>query len=96
MMGVPVNNTVFIYRDKQSLLWNMAGTDSTLKKKSSIKAYHFVRESVASKEWITGYTKTSEKNSDLTTNTLSPVKDRERKITQLMHDINLEDNVGSF
>ena len=47
MMDILVNNPAFTYRNNQSLLWNTAVTDSTLKKKSSAVAYHFVTEGVA-------------------------------------------------
>ena len=60
MMGIPVNNPAFIYGDNQSVLWNTTDPDSTLKKKSSLVAYHFVCEGVAKDEWRTGYVKTSE------------------------------------
>ena len=43
IMGIPLNNPVFTYGDKKIVLWNIAVTDSTLKKKSSAFAYHFVR-----------------------------------------------------
>ena len=42
-------NPVFKYLDNQSVLWNMAVPDSTLKNKSSDVAYHFVREVVVNK-----------------------------------------------
>ena len=60
MMDIPVKNPVFPYGDNQSLLWNTVVPDSTVKKKSSAVDYHFVREGVASEEWITCYIKTSE------------------------------------
>ena len=96
MMGILVNNPVFTYGDNQIVLWNTAVTDSTIKKKSSAVAYHFVREGVASKEWITSYIKTQENCSDLMTKTVSPGQDIKRSIRQLIYDIHPKDNVGSF
>ena len=46
MMGIPVANPCFIYGDNQSVLWNTSVPESSLKKKSSSVAYHFVREGV--------------------------------------------------
>ncbi len=57
-MGKPAINPRFIYGDNQSVLWNTSAPDSTLKKKSSSVAYHFVREGVAKDEWRTGYVHT--------------------------------------
>ena len=65
MMGIPVNNPAFIYGDNQSILWNTIDPDSTLKKKSSSVAYHFVCEGVTKDKWRTGYVKTSENPSDV-------------------------------
>ena len=58
--------------------------------------YHFVRQGVSRKEWITGYIKTSEHCLDLMTNIVSPEQYRRRNIRQLMYDIYPEDNVGIF
>ena len=76
MVGIPVNSPVFKYVDNHSVLWNIEFPDSTLKNKSSAIAYHFVREVVARKDWITGYIKTSENCSGLITKTVSPDQDR--------------------
>ena len=67
MMGIPVTNPAFIFRDNQSVLWNTSVPDSTLKKKSSSVASHFVREGVARDEWRTSYVKTSDNHSDILT-----------------------------
>ena len=61
IMGLLVKNPVLIYGDNQSLLCNTAVNDYTIKEKSSVVEYQFVREVVAGKEWITGYIKTSER-----------------------------------
>ena len=96
MMEIPVNNPVFTYGDNQSVLWNTQVPDSTLKNESIAVAYHFVREGVAKKEWVTGYINTSENCSDLIKKTVSSGQDRKINIRQLMYDIYPEDNVGSF
>jgi len=47
MMGIPVNLPTFIFGDNRSVLINSLKPDSSLKKKSSSIAFHFVREGVA-------------------------------------------------
>ena len=87
MMGIPVNNPVFIYGDNQSVLWNTIVPDSTLKKKSNSIAYHFVREGVARDEWRTAYVNTKDNPSDIATKVLPKGEDRRNKIRMLMYDI---------
>ena len=53
MMGIPMNNTCFIYGDNQSVLWNASVPESTLKKKTCSVAYHHVREGVSANVWRT-------------------------------------------
>ena len=87
MMGIPVNNPAFVYGDNQSVLWNTTDPDSTLKKKSSSVAYHFVREGVAKGEWRTGYVKTTENPSDVMTKVITSKIDRKRKVSMMLYDI---------
>ena len=96
MIGITETITVFTYGDNQSVLWNTEVPDYTLKSKSSVLAYHFVREGLSRKEWITGYIKTSENISYLMTKKVSPGQDRKRNIRQLMYEIYTEDKVRSF
>ena len=65
MMGIPCDGPVFIKGDNQSVLANTTIPDSTLKKKISSIAYHFVREGVAWDMWRTLYVNTNENESDL-------------------------------
>ena len=87
MMGIPVNNPCFIYGDNQSVLWNTSVPDSTLKKKSSSVAYHFVREGVSRDEWRTSYIKTMENPSDILTKPLPAGINRYRKVRMILYDI---------
>ena len=87
MMGIPVANPAFVYRDNQSVLWNTSVPDSTLKKRSSSVAYHFVREGVAKREWITGYVNTSINPSDIMTKMVTNREERKRKIRMMLYDI---------
>ena len=87
MMGIPVNNPTFVMGDNQSVLWNTTVPDSTLKKKSSAVAYHFVREGVANDEWRTSYVNTKENPSDVCTKVIPNGEDRKRKIRMILYDI---------
>ena len=87
MMGIPVNNPTFMYGDNQSVLWNTKIPDSTLKKKSSAVAYHYVREGVAREEWITNYVRPESNPSDVMTKSVTKMDDRKNKIRMILHDI---------
>ena len=47
MMGIPINGHVHVHNDNMSVIANSTRPKSTLKKKSSVIAYHFVCENVA-------------------------------------------------
>ena len=87
MMGIPVNNPAFVHGDNQSVLWNTTVPESTLKRKSSSVAFHFVREGVSKDMWRTAYIKTSLNVADIFTKVISSIKDRKRKIRMLLYDI---------
>lgn len=87
MMGIPVGNPCFVFGDNQSVLWNTTIPDSTLKKKSSSVAYHYVREGVSRDEWRTGYINTKDNLSDVMTKTIVSKEDRRRKVRGLLRDI---------
>ena len=91
MMGIPINNPCFIYGDNQSVLWNTSVPESSLKKKSSSVAYHFVREGVSTDEWRTTYIKSSENPSDILTKSLQSGLNRYRKVRMVLYDIYPED-----
>ena len=90
MMGIPVTNPAFIFRENQSVLWNTTVPDSTLKKKSCLVAYHFVREGVAKDEWRKCYVKTTENLSDVMTKTITNWVDRKRNVRMMLYDIYME------
>jgi hypothetical protein len=58
MMGITVDKPAYVFGDNQSVLANTTAPGSTLKKKSSAIAYHFVREGCACDEWQTAYINT--------------------------------------
>jgi hypothetical protein len=66
MMGITVDEPVFVFGDNQSILANTTAPSSTLKKKSNAIAYHFVREGRARDEWRTMYINTNDNLADLT------------------------------
>ena len=71
MMGIPVEGLAYIFGDNQSVLANTSNPHSTLKKKSSSIAYHFVPEKVAKDEWRTTYLNTNFNPADMLTKSLS-------------------------
>jgi hypothetical protein len=78
MMGIPVEGPAYIFGDNQSVLANTSNPHSTLKKKSSSVAYHFVREGVAKDEWRTTYLNTHYNPADMLTKSLPGGEKRTR------------------
>ena len=70
MMGVPVNGPTYIYGDNMSVVNNTSKLESTLKKKSKSICYHFVKEVVAMKEYLTTWIPTLKNWDDLLTKVL--------------------------
>ena len=84
-MGIPVDLPSYIFGDNQSVLANTTHPHSTLKKKSSSIAFHFVREGVAKNEWLTTYLNTQHNPSDLLTKSLPGGEKRGRFTGFLLH-----------
>ena len=70
MMGISVDALAFVLGDNKSVLANTSTPHSTLKKKSSSVAFHFVREGVAKDEWRTTYLNTALNPADMLTKSL--------------------------
>lgn len=87
MMGIPCDGPVFIEGDNQSVLANTTIPDSTLKKKSSSIAYHFVREGVARDMWRTAYVNTSDNEADLLTKQLPSGNKRKGFVRNILHHV---------
>jgi hypothetical protein len=83
MMGITVNEPVFVFGDNQSVLANTTAPSSTLKKKSNAIAYHFVREGRARDEWRTMYINTNDNLADLTKPLAGPK--RSKFVGMLLH-----------
>jgi hypothetical protein len=83
MMGITVDEPVFVFGDNQSILANTTAPSSTLKKKSNAIAYHFVREGRARDEWRTMYINTNDNLADLTKPLAGPK--RSKFVGMLLH-----------
>ena len=89
-MRIPLENPCFVYGDNQSVLWNTTIPESTLKKKISSVAYHFIREGVSGDEWRTTYVNTRENPWDLMTKNLPARVNRYNKVRMIFYDISPE------
>ena len=85
MMGIPVEFPTFIFGDNQSVLVNSSQPHSSLKKKSSSIAFHFVREGVAKDEWRVAYLHTSLNCADMATKSLPGGEKRTLFTSYLLH-----------
>ena len=85
MMGFPVKFPTFTFGDNQSVLVNLAKPHSSLKKKSSSIAFHFIREGVAKDEWRVAYINTNSNCADLGTKSLPHGEKRTRHTSYLLH-----------
>ena len=85
MMGIPVEFPTFTFGDNQSVLVNSSKPHSSLKKKSSSVAFHFVREGVAKDEWRVAYLNTHSNCADMGTKSLPGGEKRTRHTSFLLH-----------
>ena len=85
MMGIPVEFPTFVFGDNQSVLVNSSKPHSSLKKKSSSIAFHFVREGVAKDEWRVAYLHTSLNCADMATKSLPGGEKRTLFTSYLLH-----------
>jgi len=76
MMGIPMEKPTFIFDDNRSVLINSSKPHSSLKKKSSSIAFHFVREGVAKDEWRVAYLNTNLNCADMATKSLPGGEER--------------------
>jgi hypothetical protein len=85
MMGIPMEGPTFVFGDNQSVLSNTSQLHSSLKKKSSSIAFHFVREGVAKDEWRTTYLNTALNPADMCTKSLPGGEKRARFTSYVLH-----------
>ena len=87
MMGIPIEEPSYCYGDNMSVLYNTSNPESTLKKKSNLIAYHYVRESVAMDESKTGFVGKKDNLADLMTKPLPHGQRRKDIVDKMMWDI---------
>ena len=87
MMGIPVEMPTYVFGDNQSVLTNSSTPHSSLKKKSSSIAFHFVREGVAKDEWRVTYLNTNLNPADIATKSLPGGEKRVRFTSYFLHYI---------
>ena len=85
MMGIPINLPGFIFGETHSVLINSSKPHSSLKKKSSSIAFHFVSEGVAKDEWRSAYLNTKFNCADMATKTLPSGEKRTLFTSFLLH-----------
>jgi hypothetical protein len=95
MMGIKVDEPMFVFGDNQSVLCNTTAPASTLKKKSNAIVYRFVREGAARDEWWTAYVNTDENLADLLTKPLSGPK-RAKFVRMVLHHVFPEKGNGDM
>ena len=85
MMGITVELTTYIFGDNQSVLVNSSKPHSSLKKKSSSIAFHFVREGAAKDEWRVANLNISYNPADMATKSLDGGEKQSRFSSHLLH-----------
>ena len=86
-MGIPVIGCSCLYGDNQYFLRNICIPDSTLKKNNYAIAYQFVREWMATEEWVTGYVKSENNVADPLTKTIPEGERRDRLVGHYLYEM---------
>ena len=90
MIDIPVDEPSFMFGDNQSVLANTVNPGSTIKKKSQLICFHFIREGCARDEWRTYYVKTCENIEDLLTKYLPTRDKRWHFVNKTLHWLGLK------
>ena len=85
MMVIPVELPTYIFGDNQSVLVSSSKPHSSLKKKFSSIAFHFVREGAAKDKWRVAYLSTNYNPADMETKSLDGGEKRSRVTSYLLH-----------
>ena len=85
MMGLPCDETTYIYRDNQSVLANNSSPAYQLKNRSNLIDYHFFHEGVARYEWRTTYVNTHDNTLDLVTKDFPSGEKPWKFVRRLLH-----------
>jgi hypothetical protein len=84
MMGIRVDTPNYIYGDNMSVIHNTQRPESTLRKKSLAICYHFMRESVAMGESLTGHIRSENNPADICTKVIGGGIKRERLTNMIL------------
>lgn len=95
MMGIEVPLPTYIYGDNMSVIHNTQRPESTLKKKSIAICYHFMRESVAMGESLTGHVRSEDNPADICTKVIGGGVIRERLTAMILFFANTMSIVAS-
>jgi hypothetical protein len=85
MMGVPIDEPIYVYGDNMSVITNTQSPESTLKKKSNSICYHFIREVVAMGEALTAHIKSEDNPADICTKLIPGGEKRNRIVANILH-----------
>ena len=91
MMGIPGEGPSCVFGDNQSVLSNASKPHSSLKKKSSSVAFHFIREGVAKDEWRTTYLNSAQNPADVCAKSLPGGEKRARFASYVLHYVHEKD-----
>jgi len=91
MMGVPIDEPVYVYGDNMSVIHNTQKPESTLKKKSNSICYHYIRECIAMGEALTSHIRSEDNPADICTKLISGGEKRNRILRNIMHFIGDDD-----
>ena len=87
IMGIPVEDPTYVCGDNQSVLANTTMPKSTIKKKSNVIVFHFVREWSARDECRMAHINTHIIFSDMMINPLTPGEKHMRFATMILHHL---------
>jgi hypothetical protein len=85
MMGIEIDCPTFTYGDNMSVIHNTQRPESVLKKKSNSICHHFIRESVAMGETLTGHVRSEDNPADICTKTIAGGIKRDRLTDTILY-----------
>ena len=85
MLGIPVELPTYIFGDNHAVFVNSSKPHSSLKKKSSSIAFHFVREGAAKYEWRVTYINANYNPADMATKSLDGGEKRSHFTSYLLN-----------
>jgi hypothetical protein len=85
MMGVPIDEPFYCYRDNMSVIQNTQNPESTLKKKSNSICYHYIRKCVAMGEAMTAHIHSEDNPADICTKLMPGGEKRNRIVSNILY-----------